>query len=42
VLDARAPGSVCKLAFGSDLEAVAWDPHRPERLVGSCDNGTVR
>ena len=42
VLDARAPKSVCSLAFSSDLEAIAWDPHKPERLVGSCDDGTIR
>jgi len=41
VLDARSPSSVSTMVMPSDLECVKWDPHRPERVVACCEDGTV-
>ena len=41
VVDARQSGAVSRMAMSADVESICWDPHSPERLVGSCEDGTV-
>ena len=41
-LDVRSPTAVSRMAFGCDIEAIAWDPHCPERLVGAGEDGSLK
>lgn len=42
VFDTRAPTDVAAFKLSADVEAIKWDPFRPERLLVSTEDGLVR